>query len=281
VVGGERERRSAVVVGGRGGGHAHGGGQRVHVVRQERRGHGGLGVEVREPAGHHLAVVTVVVVAVVVAVMVAVVVHPAGVPVGGKARRRSGRSGCRRRRRRLRVLGRDGRHGCRGAPVAVGQAQQLLYGERRPLRHRLVFGGRAHRALHICTRCGRRRRRRGRRRRRFLVGRRTRIMLSLRADCIFFTVAIIYYIILRCSRAQYITSNNVTIKIIILLFWVAAVKSLYRCFFFFLNIMTKMCILSRIVPGTCAPVSVCGRCIAGRTKTAARRTACARSRVRV
>lgn len=38
-------------------------------------------------------------------------------------------------------------------------------------------------------------------------------------------------------------------------------------------------ILSHVVPGTCAPVSVCGRCIAGRTKTAARRTACARSRV--
>jgi len=160
VIGGERQRRSAVVVGGRGGGHADGGGQRVHVVRQERRGHGGLGVEVREPAGHHLTVVAVVVVTVVVAVMVAVVVHPVGVPVGGKARRRAGGPWRRRWRRRLRVLGRDGRHGGRGAPVAVGQAQQLLYGKRRPLRHRLVFGGHAHRALHICTRCGRRCRRR-------------------------------------------------------------------------------------------------------------------------
>lgn len=132
-------------------------------MRQERRGHGGLGVEVREPAGHHLAVVAVVVVTVVVAVMVAVVVHPVGVPVSGKTRRRAGGPWRRRRCRRLRVLGRDSRHGGRGAPVAVGQAQQLLYGERRPLRHRLVFGSHAHRALHICTRCGRRCRRRGRR----------------------------------------------------------------------------------------------------------------------
>jgi len=133
-------------------------------VRQERGGHGGLGVEVREPAGHHLAVVAVVVMAVVVAVMVAVMVHPTGVSVGGKARRRSSRPGRRRRHRRLRVLRRDGRHGGRGAPVAVGEAQKLLYGERRPLRHRLVFGGRAHRAMHICTRRGRRRRCRRRRR---------------------------------------------------------------------------------------------------------------------
>lgn len=120
MVGSQRERRPAVVVSGRGGGHAHGGGQRVHVVRQERGGHGGLGVEVREPAGHHLTVVAVMVVPVVVTVMVAVVVHPAGVPVGGKARRRAGGPWRRRGRRRLRVLGRYGRHGGRRAPVAVG-----------------------------------------------------------------------------------------------------------------------------------------------------------------
>lgn len=103
VVGGQRQRRAAVVVGGRGGGHAHGGGQRVHVVGQERGGHGGLGVEVREPAGHHLAVVAVV--AVMVAVVVAVVVQPGGGCGGRGGRgvavreaRRSGGPG------RLRVL---------------------------------------------------------------------------------------------------------------------------------------------------------------------------------
>lgn len=161
MVGGQRKRRAAVVVGGRGCGHAHGGRQRVHIVRQERSGHGGLGVEVREPAGHHLTVAvvmvaaaaaTVVVMVVMVAtaaVMVAVLqASHGGVPIGRReARRRSGGPG-RGRRRRLRVLWRDGRHrGRRADPTAaaVRQAQQLLYGERRPLRHRLVFGGRAHR----------------------------------------------------------------------------------------------------------------------------------------
>lgn len=144
MVGGQRQRCAAVVVGGRGGGDAHGCGQRVHVVRQERGGHGGLGVEVREPAGHHLAVVAVV--AVMVAVVVAVVVQPAGGCGGGCGR--SGRgvavreAGRARGPGRLRVLlRRDGRHGGRGAAAVVGQPQQLLYGERRPLRHRLVLGG--------------------------------------------------------------------------------------------------------------------------------------------
>lgn len=158
MIGGQRQWRAAVVVRGRGGRHAHGGGQRVHVVRQERGGHGGLRVEVREPAGHHLAVavVPVMVAAAVVVVMVPavmVVLQPGrrGVPVGrgGETRRRPGGPGP--GRRRLRVLRRDGRHGGRGTdPVAaVRQAQQLLYGERRPLRHRLVFGGRAHRLLQL------------------------------------------------------------------------------------------------------------------------------------
>lgn len=141
VVGGQRQWRAAVVVGGRSGGDAHGGGQRVHVVRQERGGHGGLGVEIREPAGHHLTVMAVVSVVTVVAV---VAVQP-GVPVGET--RRAGGPG----HGRLRVLRRNGRHGGRGTPVVVRQAQQFLDGERRPLRHRLVLGGggdAAHR-LHI------------------------------------------------------------------------------------------------------------------------------------
>lgn len=123
MIGGERQRRAAVVVGGRSGRYAHGGGQRVHVVRQERCGHGGLGVEVREPAGHHLVVVMMVAGGAVVqmaAVVAVVLLDPGdrgrgrGVPVGETGRGRAGRRGWLKVR-----LRRDGRHGGRRAPVAV------------------------------------------------------------------------------------------------------------------------------------------------------------------
>lgn len=143
MIRGQRQRSAAVVVGGCGGGD-----QRVHVVRQERGGHGGLGVEIREPAGHHLAVMvmmTVMMAMMSTAVVLLVVQRPS---IAVRETRRSGS----RRRGLCRVLRRDGRYGGRGTPVVVCQAQQFLDGERRPLRHRFVFGGRAHCLRITCPR---------------------------------------------------------------------------------------------------------------------------------